>query len=105
MKQVNIQVKTTEERSFMFGKFKETEVKTKFKEPYIFVYVSKDRETIKFFIVPSGEVSKLIIQRWEMWKKTAKHRKPIAPFEDHGHDILIEQLEKYENKWENLGLE
>lgn len=104
-KQVNIQVKTTEEKSFIFSKFKKTEIETKFKEPYVFVHVSKDRESIRFFIVPGKEVAKLIIQRWEEWKKSARHKKQIAPFEEHAHDLLIEQLEKYENKWENLGLE
>jgi len=103
---VDIQVKTTEENSFTFGKLTEEDLKTKFKEQYVFVHVSKDRKDIKFFIVPSDDIPKLIRQEWDRYVKTAKHRKPIAPFEQQSGIILLEQLKDYENKWkENLKLE
>jgi hypothetical protein len=103
--QVGIQVKTTEENMFTLGKLEKDNLETKFKEPYIFVHVSKDRKNIRFFIVPPSDISKLILQSWDRYVKTSKHRKPLAPFEEQPQGILLDQLQDYQDKWENLGLE
>lgn len=76
----------------------------KFLAPYVFVYVPDDpKDKPRFFIVAKDKMKELIKEEWEWYKKgkpidqIAKKKLPLY--------IWLEDLEPYEDKWDNLGLD
>lgn len=104
-----IQVKTSyAKNSFQLAKFKsEEDLESRVRKKslfYTFVHIGEDREKIRYFIVPSDHVAKLVREHYYEWLKRAKHIKPVEEikFEEQVHGVLLSQLENYEDRWEDL---
>ena len=82
-------------------------VEDKFFNPFVFVYVpTSEKPSPRCFIVPTKMVFRLCKEQWETYVReskhediasTAKRKQPLS--------IAVGQLEIYENKWDQLGLE
>jgi len=83
-------------------------VKDKFSNPFVFVYIPiGEKPNPRCFIVPKEEVFKLCKEQWERYVRESKHRKPINEIAKRRQplSITVGQLEPYEDKWDQLGLE
>jgi len=83
-------------------------IKDKFSNPFVFVYFLKgEKPSSRCFIVPKEDVFKLCKEQWERYVRESRHREPINDIARRRQplSITVGQLEFYENKWDQLGLE
>ncbi len=87
---------------------KMNEVKDKFSNPFVFVYIpTGEKPNPRCFIVPKEDVFKLCKEQWERYVRESKHRESTNEIAKRRQvlGILVKELESYENKWDQLGLE
>jgi hypothetical protein len=78
-----------------------------FSNPFVFVYIHQsEKPAPRFFIAPKEDTFRLCREQWDKYvlesrheniKETAKRKQPLS--------ITIQQLEEYEDQWQNLGID